>query len=366
MVTSQHLITVKPPFEHNIPRIDIGALFGQDLAARSAVDQAILTAARSEGMLVITGLPHWAVLSPAQRSLLLSLFALPEADIRKLWRWNFDPAQANVYRGWFPLQNGLPTYKQGIDMGPDIAHGPGVVDPRDPLREATPLPPEDSLPGWHACARDYYLAMVRLSEALMHSVARGLGLPEHCFDAAFKGGVSTLRLLHYPVRPPESFEGAAAEAWAVHQGESHYLLARAHVDTGFITLLAQDGVDGLQAQHLDGTWMDVPPEEATLAVNFGKVLERWTGGAIRATVHRVLGNGRERHSIPFFYEAGVDAVIAPLPLPGAKAFAPFYFGDHLWDTTTKFVEQHGIAHLRKPLGPPPAPAITPPLPAANA
>lgn len=351
--------------EHNIPRIDIGALFGQDLAARSAVDQAILTAARSEGMLVITGLPHWAVLSPAQRSLLLSLFALPEADIRKLWRWNFDPAQANVYRGWFPLQNGLPTYKQGIDMGPDIAYGPGVVDPRDPLREATPLPPEDSLPGWHACARDYYLAMVRLSEALMHSVARGLGLPEHCFDAAFKGGVSTLRLLHYPVRPPESFEGAAAEAWAVHQGNSHYLLARAHVDTGFITLLAQDGVDGLQAQHLDGTWMDVPPEEATLAVNFGKVLERWTGGAIRATVHRVLGNGRERHSIPFFYEAGVDAVIAPLPLPGAKAFAPFYFGDHLWDTTTKFVEQHGIAHLRKPLGPPPAPAITPPLPAAT-
>ena len=145
-----------------------------------------------------------------------------------------------------------------------------------------------------------------------------------------------------------------------------FLLARAHVDTGFITLLAQDGVAGLQAQHLDGTWMDVPPEEATLAVNFGKVLERWTDGAIRATVHRVLGSGRERHSIPFFYEAGVDAVIAPLPLPGAKAFAPFYFGDHLWDTTTQFVEQRGIAHLRRPLGPPPASAMTLPLPAANA
>ena len=112
--------------------------------------------------------------------------------------------------------------------------------------------------------------------------------------------------------------------------------------------------------------MDVPPEEATLAVNFGKVLERWTDGAIRATVHRVLGSGRERHSIPFFYEAGADAVIAPLPLPGAKAFAPFYFGDHLWDTTTQFVEQRGIAHLRRPLGPPPAPAITPLPPAANA
>jgi isopenicillin N synthase-like dioxygenase len=342
--------------DHDILRIDVSGLFGQDPAARAAVDAAILGAAQSVGMLVITGLPAWAVLGPAQRRLLLSLFALPEADIRKLWRWNFDPAQTNVYRGWFPLQNGLPTYKEGIDMGPDIAYGAGVVVPSDPLREATPLPPEHVLPGWQVCARDYYLAMVRLSEALMHSVARGLGLPEHYFDDAFEGGVSTLRLLHYPVRPPESFEGvAASEVWTVHRDEPHYLLARAHVDTGFITLLAQDGVSGLQAQHLDGSWIDVPPEEATLAVNFGKVLERWTGGAIRATRHRVLGSGRARHSIPFFYEARVDAVIAPLPLPGASEFAPFYFGDHLWETTTQFVEQRGIAHLRAPLGPPPRP-----------
>ena len=342
--------------EHDIPRIDISALFGQDPAARSGVDAAILAAARSAGMLVITGLPAWAVLDPARRRMLLSLFTLPEADIRKLWRWNFDPARPNVYRGWFPLQNGLTTYKEGIDIGPDLAYGASVVDNRDPLREATPLPDEQSLPGWRDCASGYYLAMVRLSAALMQSVARGLGLPAHCFDAAFEGGVSTLRLLHYPVRPPESFEGvSAADAWTDHRGEPHYLLARAHVDTGFMTLLAQDGVDGLQAQHLDGTWIDVPPEEATLAVNFGKVLERWTAGAIRATVHRVLGSGRERCSIPFFYEARVDAVIAPLPLPGASAFAPFYFGDHLWETTTKFVEQRGIAHLRTPLGDPPAP-----------
>ena len=69
---------------------------------------------------------------------------------------------------------------------------------------------------------------------------------------------------------------------------------------------------------------------------------------IRATTHRVLGHGRERYSIPFFFEASVDAVIAPLPLPGAQPFAPFYFGDHLWEVTTRFVEQRGIAHLRTP------------------
>ena len=137
-----------------------------------------------------------------------------------------------------------------------------------------------------------------------------------------------------------------------HDGERRYMLARAHVDSGFITLLAQDGVAGLQARHPDGSWIDVPPREGSLAVNFGKVLERWTGGTIRATTHRVLGSGRARFSIPFFFEANVDAVIAPLPLPGAEAFEPFHFGDHLWEVTTRFAEQKGIAHLRTPRGRP--------------
>lgn len=336
-----------------IPRVDIAALFGADAGARAAVDRAIQTAARDEGMMLICGLPPWAVLDTARRRQLLALFSLPQEEIRKLWRWNFDPARPNVYRGWFPLQSGQATYKEGIDMGPDVAHGSSVVDNSDPLCEATPFPDEEVLPGWRAAARDYYLAMDRLSRALMHSIARGLELPEDTFDIAFEGGISTLRLLRYPVRPASSFAGtSSADMWAKQDGVPRYVLGRGHVDTGFVTLLAQDGVDGLQAQHLDGTWMDVPPEEGMLAVNFGKVLERWTAGKIRATVHRVLGSGRERFSIPFFYEARVDAVIAPLPLPGAAPFEPFYFGDHLWETTTKFVEQKGIAHLRTPRGRP--------------
>ena len=338
-----------------IPRVDIGPLFGPDPAARSVVDSAIQDAARNVGMMLIAGLPADARLHPTKRRRLLELFSLPEAEIRKLWRWNFDPSRPNVYRGWFPTQNGLATYKEGIDLGPDLAYGPSVVDNSDPLREATPLPPENLLPGWRAAATDYYLAMSRLSNVLMRSIARGLGLPENTFDAAFEGGISTLRLLHYPVRPAESFAGAdPAELWVTHGAEKRYVLARGHVDTGFVTLLAQDGVSGLQAQHRDGSWIDVAPEEGPLAVNFGKVLERWTSGRIRATVHRVLGTGQERYSIPFFHEARVDAVIEPLPLAGAIPFQPFLFGDHLWETTTKFAEQRGIAHLRKPRGLPAA------------
>ncbi len=340
--------------EPAIPRIDISPLFGNDGEKRRAVDDAIRDAAATAGFLVITGLPEWASLTPDKRKFLLKLFTLPEDEIRKLWLWNFDHNQKNIYRGWFPLQNGFPTYKQGIDIGPDIVHGGADLVADDPLLSGTPFPPEAILPGWRAAVRDYYIAMTQVSAALMRSIARGLDLDEATFDAAFKGGISTLRFIHYPVRPEQSFAGAVPEdMWTTHQGERRYLTGRPHADTGFITVLAQDGVSGLQAKHRDGSWLDIPPVEGALAINFGKVLERWTGGRVRATIHRVLGSARERYSIPFFYEPRPDAVIRPLPLPGIEAFEPFHYGDHLWETITKFnVEFRGIGHLRAPSGPP--------------
>jgi isopenicillin N synthase-like dioxygenase len=123
-----------------------------------------------------------------------------------------------------------------------------------------------------------------------------------------------------------------------------------HVDSGLLTLLAQDGVSGLQARHRSGDWIDVPPMEATLAVNFGRVLERWSRGRIKATEHRVIGSGLQRMSVPFFYEARVDAVIGPLPMDPPDAFAPFLYGDYLWGTTTQFVEFKGMEDLRNPIG----------------
>jgi isopenicillin N synthase-like dioxygenase len=83
-------------------------------------------------------------------------------------------------------------------------------------------------------------------------------------------------------------------------------------------------------------------------VNFGQVLERWSGGRIRATEHRVLGSGQERCSIPFFYEARAEAEIRPLPTDDPASFEPFLYGDHLWARMTSFVEFAGMQGLRRP------------------
>jgi len=309
-----------------------------------------MDASAHSGFMLIRGLPNDVPMGAAPRSQLLRLFDLPPEEVRPLWRQKFDATHPNVYRGWFPVQRGFATAKEGIDMGADVAYGASVIAASDPLREATPLPSEAALPGWRAAVSAYYRGMEKVANALMRSIARRLGLPERYFDAYFERGLSTLRLIRYPVR--DDIDAAAeldGDFWVTHAGERRYLTGKPHVDSGFLTLLAQDGVEGLQARHIDGDWIDVPPQEGTLAVNFGKVLQQWCGGRIRATEHRVIGKGRERRSIPFFHEARADAEISPLPLAGAAQFEPFLFGDYLWATTTQFVEFKGMERLRKPL-----------------
>jgi isopenicillin N synthase-like dioxygenase len=333
----------------SIPLIDIAALFGPPSRARERTDQSIMDGASTTGFMVVSGMPAGVPIHREARAELLRVFQLPQAQIRALWRQKFDPTHRNVYRGWFPLQPGHLTAKEGMDLGADVAYGPAVVCSGDPLREATPLPPDSALPGWREAIAAYYRAMEHVSRCLMRAIARGLGLEEHCFDQAFEQGLSTLRLIRYPVRTDLQFAaGTDPGVWVAHDGARCYITGAPHVDSGFLTLLAQDGVPGLQARNLQGQWIDVPPLEGSLAVNFGKVLERWCGGRIRATEHRVIGRGSERRSIPFFYEARAEAEIAPLPLEGMTPFEPFLYGDYLWSTTTKFVEFHGMELLRSP------------------
>lgn len=333
----------------DIPLIAVDALFGPPSPARDATDRAILAAAADTGFMTIGAIPAEIPQGAAARAALLRIFELEARDTRRLWRRKFAPDHVNVYRGWFPLQHGAMTYKEGIDIGPDVAYPQRATDPGDPLTEATPLPSEAELPGWRAAAAAYYRGLEGLGCVLMHAIARGLGLPERFFEPFFAEGISTLRLIRYPVRPPESFDGAdPAQVFVEHQGRRRHTIGGAHVDSGFVTLLAQDGVEGLQARARDGAWIDVPPREDTICVNFGGLLERWTGGRIRATEHRVLGPDRERCSIPFFYEPAVDARIEPLPLPGAPRFPAFLYGDHLWAAMLRFVEFRGLEDARPP------------------
>jgi isopenicillin N synthase-like dioxygenase len=66
--------------------------------------------------------------------------------------------------------------------------------------------------------------MVHASQALMRAIARGMGLPEHFFDHAFDRGLSTLRLIRYPVRTDaDQAAQANPDLWVIHRGIRHYV-----------------------------------------------------------------------------------------------------------------------------------------------
>jgi isopenicillin N synthase-like dioxygenase len=326
-----------------IPVVEVGPLFDADTSGWRLPDRELSAAARDTGFLCIRGLPGDATPTAVGTARLLAIFGLDDAQKCRLYRRKFAPQNPNIYRGWFPLQPGNLTSKEGIDIGADVAHGPGITAPGDPLRERTPLPEDDRLPGWRTAVATYYLAMERVAEALMRSLARSLGLRQHYFDDSFRQGLSTLRLIRYPPRDAAELATVTDPAvWVDSQPTGRYLVGAPHTDSGFLTLLAQDAVGGLQARSQDGRWLDVPPLVGTLVVNFGQVLEQWSAGRIRATEHRVLGSTVERFSIPFFYEARADALIAPLPIDPPTRFAPFRYGDFLWKRITSFVEFRGM------------------------
>ena len=333
-----------------IPIIDIAPLFGDAGADRDAVDRAIGAAAFDIGFMVVIGQPPSFRVGPRRQACLLRLFDMPPASRRPLWKRNFAPENGHLYRGWFPLASSPARNREGYEIGPDILRP--LPDDGDILNEPTPLPPAGTVPAdWRAVARDYFADMETLGFAILDAVSRCLAIDPAIFRDAFRDGISTLRLLHYPGDTAPASADDVANRFVEIDGEWVEQTARPHVDSGLLTILAQCGVGGLQALGRDDSWCDVPVRDDGFAVNFGGLMELWTGGCIRATRHRVLGRGRTRHSIPFFFEPRPSTRIGPLPIAGATPFTPFLYGDHLWALTTRFPENFGLEALRPPREP---------------
>jgi len=74
-----------------------------------------------------------------------------------------------------------------------------------------------------------------------------------------------------------------------------------HSDFGMMTLLGTDSVMGLQiCKDRDvkpRKWEYILSIKGAYIVNIGDLLERWSNGIFKSTLHRVLGNGQDRYSV---------------------------------------------------------------------
>lgn len=165
------------------------------------------------------------------------------------------------------------------------------------------------LPGFRETILGACRAFEGLGLSLLPLYARALDLPADHFAPFFTEPMYTLRMSHYPQQPPT----APANEFGIAP----------HVDTSFMTILAQNRIPGLSLRLPNGDWLEAPAPEGALLINGGMMLRRWTDKRFLATPHRVINrSGQERYAIPFFMDASYRAVMAPITEDGTPGREP--------------------------------------------
>ena len=220
-----------------------------------------------------------------------------------LARKHWNPQSQNTYRGYYPTVPGVTCFKEGIEFSQELpADDPDILSDNY-MYEVNVWPPE-CLPGaveFKKYILSYYDVMSQNCLDITRLLTLGLGIPENYFDELFlHKPLSTLRLMHYPIRPKPIPEAAKKDGLV--------LTCLEHTDTPFLTFLSTFYNKGLQIMQKDGSWIDVELRPDCLVMNAGDALVKTTG-QFKATRHRVVDYGTERFSVPFFLEPNYYADI---------------------------------------------------------
>ena len=292
----------------SIPVIDISPLYGDDLAGARAVAADIRRASVEAGFFYIRG--HHMPPDLMRATLMASkfFFSRPDAEKRAI--------QVNgAHRGYVPFAQTTLGRQYKADLKesfnfafPFAADDPDVVAGK-PLIGVNQWPQGEEV--WRSVLEDYYRTLFEVGQRVLEGFALALDAPRTYFRDLYKRPLVRTRLLHYPPQP----EGSGEDQFG----------AAPHTDWGCMTLLWQDQVGGLQVRNRAGQWIDAPYIEGTFVVNIGDMLERWSNDLFVSTPHRVVNaSGRERYSIPMFYDPDFDTVVECLPNCSGPGNPPKY------------------------------------------
>ena len=284
--------------------LDLGAARQADGSFSPEFIEQLRDATHSVGFFQLTGYGG----APGQAEDLLAtikrFFDLPLEERMKL-----DNRLSPHFRGYTrmgtEITQGRADAREQIDYSPDREP---VTDypPEQPywLLQGPNMWPDEALPELEPAAMAWAELMSKVGNELLRAIAVSLELPEDYFDEPFRDTPAWMgKLVHYV--------GGVVEA-AGDQGVG------SHADYGFVTLLLQDDVGGLEVLPPGASeWVPVEPLPGALVVNLGEMLEVATEGYLAATIHRVQAPppGVDRYSVPFFWSPRLDAVIDPVPLP---------------------------------------------------
>ena len=305
-------------------------------------------------------------------------------DLGAAGRDAISHVRSPAYRGYISMAaentQGVPDEREQIEFGPEpppeqhsgSLPGRAAAD-RD---RAAPLytrlvgpnlwPSERRVPGFRAALEAFVRACAALCARLSRLLSRALGLPGTAFDHYFfegaaraeaapsgggeggggggRGAMSNFADLSRVscTAPPGGGEASGAEGPHWQCKIARYPLPTApdptggapsgcgeHTDSGWLSVLLQDapGLQVVDRRLLSnggggGGWVAAPPRDGCLVVVLGEMLALASGGAFRATPHRVANafvpGATERVSVPFFWNPRLSAVVAEHPALRAR------------------------------------------------
>lgn len=230
-----------------IPILDVASLYGEDEEAIRATAATLRTYLEKIGFLYIVGHPIARADVEAVREASRQFFALSEEQkstlkIDKNFRGYLAFAGSTIVTSSVAKVS-KPNQSESIFFMHEIAGDDRRALAGEPLQGPNQWPDEAMLPGFKGAIERYVEAMGTLGRKMVGAIARSLDLPADSLDRYFEDPTTFLRLLHYPTQPRE--EGLFGSA--------------PHTDYGFITLLSQDDVGGLEVKNKAGDWVPAPP-----------------------------------------------------------------------------------------------------------
>ncbi|CAD5167677.1 unnamed protein product [Musa acuminata subsp. malaccensis] len=280
---------VDPTLEGQIPTIDLSVLTEGDPARRSQMVRQLGRACEEWGFFVVVnhGVPETvreAMLAAAQ-----GFFDLEEEE----------KAEHSGKHVMDPIRYGTSFNSKVDDVGYwrdyfKIVVHPAFHSPAKPLVRLCGINANtyrEALGQYAACTRVVGMELLR---GMWESLELDDGYMNNALDldACFQVCVVNL----YPPCPqPELAMGLPP-----------------HSDHSLLTLLHQNGVDGLQVKH-GSKWVHVKPPPNSFLVNTGDQMEIVTNGRYKSVLHRAVINGRStRMSIATVVAPSLDTVVEPV------------------------------------------------------
>ncbi|KAG6015524.1 hypothetical protein E4U41_004610 [Claviceps citrina] len=323
----------------NVPRIDIGPLFGGSQADKLAVARAIDAASRDTGFFYAVN--HGVDLARLSAETRRFHTSLTHEDKWKLAIRAYNPQNGHKIRSGYSLA--LPAGKKAVEslcyLNPSFRPGHARIEAATPLHEVNDWPDEARVPGFRAFAESYYRDVLGVATALLHGYALALGKAEDFLARHLRAEdtLSSVVLIRYPFLDPYP-----AEAIRTAADDGTKLSFEWHEDVGLITVLYQSGVQNLQVKTARG-WLDIAPDDTAYLVNCGTYMAHITGGYYPAPVHRVKWRNEERQSLPFFVNLGYDDAIEPWDAAGdgASPRRAIPYGEYLQSGLRGLIEKNG-------------------------